>query len=60
MSNFTTRELAKGETLYQAGDLSSKFYFLLNGKVNLTESESEKQPLKVLDEGQFFGFCYDA
>ena len=59
MTNFTTCKLSEGEALYQKGDPSDKFYFLLHGTVHYLEHEGENKPLKVLEEGQFFGFRSD-
>ena len=54
----TFKEFNKGEYLYQRGDTSPNFYFMLKGKIELVSESSQQQELKFsknVDEFEFFG-----
>lgn len=50
------RDLQIGEALYQKGDTSTFFYFVLVGRMHMTLLDSESKSTKTIEAGQFFGF----
>lgn len=50
------RNVAKGEFLYEKGEDSNSFYFVLRGKLELlVKSDDEFKHSKNADECEFFG-----
>ena len=50
------RDLQVGEALYQKGDSSAYFYFVLVGRMHMTLLDSESKSTKTIEAGQIFGF----
>ena len=51
------RILQVGEALYQKGDASTYFYFVLAGRLHMTILDCESKSTTTIEAGQFFGFA---
>ena len=51
------KQLGRGGILYDKGNLSDCFYFVLKGDVHVTMLDGkETRPTKTMEEGMIFGF----